>query len=376
MKLIYITNARMPTERAHGIQIMHMCAALARTGADVTLLVPARRNEIKEDIFSYYGLEKNFRIVFLSCVDFLWLRWMEPLFYYVELFSFLCAVRVYLWMHAYDALFTRELWMVACVQRVVYEAHTLSERVRRIETWLLRRAHKIIAITHALAREIGQRNVEHERVHVLPDGVVVAQFAPRTDFDKAATRVRLFGETKKTVVVYTGSYFLYPWKGVDTLLAASAKLRDTHEFFLIGGCSEEIEEGARRKQEQHLTNITFVPRVPHARVPEYVQAADVVVLPNSGAYHMSRLHTSPLKLFEYMASGTPIVASDLPSLREVIDEHRALLVTPDDADALAQALQYAATHPEGMRALARVAAATVVVYDWDRRACALAALLV
>lgn len=376
MKLIYISNARMPTERAHGIQIAQMCTAFARTGAQVTLLVPRRHNEITEDIFSYYDVPKNFRVVFLPCVDLLWLQWLEPLFYYVELFSFLCSVRIYLWTHAYDALFTRELWMVAMARRVVYEAHTISERTRRVETWLLRHAYKIIAITHGLARELGQRGAAHERIHVLPDGVAVAQFAPSSDFNRAVVRDRLFGDTDKKIVVYTGSYFLYPWKGVDTLLAAAAQCADTHQFYLVGGCPEEIEEGKRRLCEMHLTNVVLVPRLPHTHVAQYIQAADVAVLPNSGKYQMSRNHTSPLKMFEYMASGTPIVASDLPSLREIIDEHRALLVQPDDPKALADALQYAALHQSEMHERARAARATVAAYDWEQRARAVRAVLV
>ena len=71
MKLFYITNARIPTEKAHGLQIMQMCEAFARQGFDVELVLPMRKNPIKKDVFLYYGINKNFSIKYLSSPDWL-----------------------------------------------------------------------------------------------------------------------------------------------------------------------------------------------------------------------------------------------------------------------------------------------------------------
>ena len=69
MKIAYIQNVRIPTERAHGIQIMKMCEALARLGHDVELIVPRRSNLLKENPFNYYGIRKTFKIRKLPCLD-------------------------------------------------------------------------------------------------------------------------------------------------------------------------------------------------------------------------------------------------------------------------------------------------------------------
>src|ERR1700752_2394252 len=69
MRLYYIVNARIPTEKAHGIQIMEMCQAFAETGQDVTLVIPRRGNPIKEDPFSFYEIKRSFRIVRLPVLD-------------------------------------------------------------------------------------------------------------------------------------------------------------------------------------------------------------------------------------------------------------------------------------------------------------------
>jgi glycosyltransferase involved in cell wall biosynthesis len=95
---------------------------------------------------------------------------------------------------------------------------------------------------------------------------------------------------------------------------------------------------------------------------------DVLVLPNT-ATHISARYTSPLKLFEYMAAGRPIVASDLPALREVLtDGENALLVEPGNAAQLADAIGRLLHDPELAQRLAAAAWRDVQAYSWDRRA--------
>ncbi|MFQ5627042.1 MAG: glycosyltransferase, partial [Methyloligellaceae bacterium] len=106
-----------------------------------------------------------------------------------------------------------------------------------------------------------------------------------------------------------------------------------------------------------------------SRVPTYLAAADVLVLPNSGVTDISRYYTSPLKLFEYMATGRPIVASDLPAMQEVLVEgETALLVPSDDPAALAAAICRLRSRPALAQRLAQQAKRAVGAYAWDQRA--------
>jgi len=105
-----------------------------------------------------------------------------------------------------------------------------------------------------------------------------------------------------------------------------------------------------------------------ALVADLLSQADVLILPNTASAISTRF-TSPLKLFEYMAAGRPIVASDLPSIREILrDGENALLVEPGNASALAAAIQRILADPELAAALARAALDQVPAYSWERRA--------
>src|SRR3989344_6045254 len=88
MNIFYITNARIPTEKPYGIAMIKLCEAFARAGAVVTLFVPWRLNTLREDPSQYYGVTRNFRIVRLPSVDFLWLGFGKRFFFFLQIFSF------------------------------------------------------------------------------------------------------------------------------------------------------------------------------------------------------------------------------------------------------------------------------------------------
>jgi glycosyltransferase involved in cell wall biosynthesis len=84
--------------------------------------------------------------------------------------------------------------------------------------------------------------------------------------------------------------------------------------------------------------------------------------------HIASYFTSPLKLFEYMASGKPIVASDLPAIREVLSHNtNSILVPPDNPEALAGGVRYILENPAMGEKIARQAAVDVLSYTWDER---------
>jgi glycosyltransferase involved in cell wall biosynthesis len=145
----------------------------------------------------------------------------------------------------------------------------------------------------------------------------------------------------------------------------------------VGGHEAEGDRARLEALVERLgldSRVTFTGHVEPGKVPALLGRATVLVLPNP-ASSVSMHFTSPLKLFEYMATGRAIVASDLPSFREVLRHgHNAWLVSPGDPDALARGIRRVAEDRELAERLARQALVDVADYSWDRRAARLEAL--
>ena len=110
----------------------------------------------------------------------------------------------------------------------------------------------------------------------------------------------------------------------------------------------------------------LLPHRPHAEMPKLLASASVLVLPTSAKYPIGREQTSPIKAFEYLAAGKPIVVADVPSSREVFDEKTAIFFKPDDPEDCARAIRTVlALDPREM-----VAAQAVLVASrtWKNRA--------
>lgn len=356
MKIFYIANSRIPTEKAHGIQIMKMCEAFARAGHTVKLIVPKRISHINDEAFDFYGMAKSFEIAYLPTMDLIrWSGLIPKVFSYLQNWSFARSVQTYLDVNQADLLFTRDELTALSLPKnseIILEIHNIS-RILKSRASRLNKLTKIITITQGLKNELVRLGYDESRIEVLADGVDLNQFK--------AQNLELKTVDKKSIV-YTGN--LFEWKGVY-VLAEAAKLLPEHEFQFIGGSPNEIE---KFKSQEPAKNIQLIGHVPHNQVPGYLAGVDVLVLPNSGKSAISKYYTSPLKMFEYMAVGKPIVASDLPSIREVLSESNCILVKPDDPAALAEGIRRVLENGELAERISKQARADVQQYDWQKRA--------
>jgi glycosyltransferase involved in cell wall biosynthesis len=166
------------------------------------------------------------------------------------------------------------------------------------------------------------------------------------------------------MVLYTGH--LYSWKGVDTLARAAEILRLRTSVYFVGGTSKDV---ARFKKEfGNIANLHIMGHRSHKEIPIWQKAADVVVLPNTAREDISKYYTSPMKLFEYMASRRPIVATDIPSIREIVDDSRAIMVKPDDPESMARGIIEALENQELTDRITDAAYHSVALHTWGKRA--------
>jgi glycosyltransferase involved in cell wall biosynthesis len=378
MKLVYLADSHIPSRATNGMQVMCMCAAFAENGADVTLLHPHRfgnRPEgYKGDLWSFYGLPPIFRTITYPTPLTLGLsrhRRLARAARFGPLWTLLFwrsrptaapfVVYSRSMLGAWAALNARSFYgrRSACLG-VIVELHDAPRAQYARE--IVRRAHGVVTISHALRdRVLAEIPDVERRVVVEHDGVALDRFA-NLDLDRNEARRHLLLDEETMVVGYTGR--INSDKGIPTVLEAARRLQEEGVTFLLVG---KWYEGLDRVAGE-LPSVTLMGFVPPADVPRYVAATDVLVMPTSARIAYADF-TSPLKLFEYMASRRPLIASDLPVLHEVLTHERnALLFRPDDADSLCEMIGRLRREPELAASLAEQAATDVVEYSWERRA--------
>ena len=364
MRLIYLANIRFPTEKAHGYQIAKMCEAFAELGLGVELVIPTRRNFLSsEDPFFYYGLKRNFKLVRINCIDFFDLMgdlagyWLQSLIFLFKL--------IFYKVDKEDIIYTRNpeiAWLFGLRNnKVVYEAHTWPTSKIILYKYFLRRTRHIITITEGVKDLFQKNNFNQSKILNAPDGVDLKQFDISVNKQEAREKLNL--PLNKKIIVYTGH--LYGWKGADVLVEAATMFSKDILVYLIGGTHQEISVF---KEKYTAANLNIVGFRPHSEIPIWLKTADVLVLPNKRGEKISEIYTSPLKLFEYMASGRPIIASDLPALREILNEKNALLIAPGDSRALIDGINKLLNNEEFGLKLSDSAHLDVQKYSWIKRA--------
>lgn len=387
MKILYLANIRLPTEKAHGLQIMQNCEAFAEAGAEVRLWGARRVNTPElaaiSDVWAHYGVKRIFSITRLPCIDLMPLvpaysRLAQAAFYLQQITYTVMAVLAALFTQA-DVYYSRDaltIWGLSLVKprrALAYEAHQLA--VGRAGRWLQRQvvrcAGSIIAITPPLANDLAELAgiVQDTKFLVAHDGIRRERFANMPT--QAEARASLGWPSDAFIVGYVGRLqTLAADKGVGTLVEALQQVVGA-SLAIIGG-PDDMAEALR----QHwlalglpAEKFLYAGQVKPEEVPLCLSAFDVCAMPHPYTKQFAN-YTSPLKLFEYMASQRPIVASDLPGWADVIKhEDSALLVPPSDVNALAAAITRLQDDPAQREKLAAAAYERVMThYTWEARA--------
>jgi glycosyltransferase involved in cell wall biosynthesis len=376
--LVIVANARMPSPRAQSLQVAQSAGAFARAGIATTLLHPLRTSSTElpagVDLWDYYGLPKGRRPTAeaLRCID--WIDRVPRALQYVPArlqessFSKSAALRV-LGGHPDAAVLSREAeCALALVSKrragVFLELHRVpGGRLRR--RWTLaacKGAAGVIAISGGVRDGLVGLGVDASRIVVEHDGFEPARFADLPSKSEARERLKLPHDAP--LCVYTGG--LLEWKGVELLVEAARELPDVY-FAIAGGMPVDIAR--LRMLAGGLANLRIDGFQPPELVPLYLAAADLGVVPNRSKPALSARFTSPLKVFEAMAVGLPLVASNLPALRELLHHGEdAWLVEPDDPKSLAQGIRTLLGDEELRTRLGKTLAARASEHSWDARA--------
>lgn len=366
MRIDYIANVRMPTEKAHGGQIIKMCEAWGENH-EIILWAPKRFNHLKGDPFEFYCARRNFKIKKIFCFDLLPLSGiLGPVAFFAEniSFAFLAALRVF--FKKTDMIFCRDFWSAYFLsllgKKVAYEIHDLPNR-HFITRHGFSKINKFVVTNRYKAEDLIKTfGIKKENICVAQNGVDADIYC--VSKSKEELRRELGLPQNKKVALYSGH--LYSWKGADIFLEAALKLNKNIAAVFVGGLEKDVADF--RSRAGSADNIFICGYQEYKQIPGFLAASDVLILPNTAKEKISLQETSPLKLFEYMAAGRPIVASDIPSIREIVSDAEAVFFKADDVDDLKRKIEMVLENPGAYQEMLENAKKLVAEYSWKNRA--------
>ncbi len=230
----------------------------------------------------------------------------------------------------------RGLWELTMAARQGDEDSERFRLSRAFEVAVAQDADQLLCITRGVAEEMAAGGVDRRKIKLLPNAVNPEAFA---DVNAAQVRRRLGIPAETFVIVYAGSLTFY--EGLDDVITATSLLRDRSldaKLLIVG------DGTYRRTLEAHVRSlnadgfVTFLGRVEPSRVSQYLAIADVVPIVRK-AFSVCKI-VSPLKPFEAMALGRPVVVSELAALTEIVqDSVTGFVCPPSDPPALARLLE-------------------------------------
>lgn len=363
--ILYISDSSIPSFSANSIHVMKMCQAFALHGHRVTLLGKNTRacQRNVNDVYAFYGVDRIFEIGIFPSRPFSGSgRW------YNLVLPFLMRGR---WSLRYTRSVYAAWWCVLLGERIVLEVHEPFEGkgffLSRIFSRLMRsnKVIRVVVISGALRDYlIKSYKLDESRIILAHDGADPAE---------CCDGIALPG-ANRFKAGYVGS--LLRGKGAELLVPLS-KLCPSVDFHLVGGKPEEVAR-LSEQADPGQQNLFLHGFVEHSKTLQYLRSFDVLLAPyQDGVYVKESTKAnniarwmSPLKLFEYMSVGKPIIASDLPVLREVVEHlEDAILCKGDDPHAWKEAITEVARDSDIRERLGSNAQKKFLAhYTWFQRA--------
>lgn len=366
MKIACITTSQIPSRTANSIQAMKVCHALKQCGEEIKVWVPLFKKADWSELKDLYGLQEEFPVAWLPFkpslkqYDFCW--------HSVELAKQWGADVIYTWA-LQSAVFAQQQHLPTVMEFHDFPMGTFGPHLFR--RYIRHQANSLsLTTTAALAKGLEEKyrfTFQASTLQIAPNGTDPERYAHLPGPAQARKQLEL---KENTTVGFTGHF--YSGRGVDLLLEIALALPEV-QFLWVGGKEEHIRPWREELKQRNVQNVVLTGFIPNQQLPLYQAACDILVMPygktisGSSGGDISKV-INPMKMFDYMASGRAIVASEIPVFHEILSEQSAVFCPPDDSQAWVAAIRNLAEDAEIRKKLANNAKVLSQRYSWKTRA--------
>ena len=349
----YLVNTDLFNKKAHSIQILKTVEAINKNSdINLTIIAPKYSSSNLDELFAYHVIKNKFSIIFVK--NFLFSGGGKTSFYFFLIPIFLKILKIrkeidFIYFRS-EYFFILLLFLPSRI-KTFYEIHRrgINRKQNFIKNKIVKRVDGVISITNELRKKYLKLNNNIVAAH---DAVDLNRFV--INIDKKEARIKMNLNQNEKIVMYVGS--VTEEKGVDIVLR-SATLLPQISFYLLGSVNKKILD------EEKSDNVKFFGQVDNDLIPSYLKCADVLLIP----HHPSIKFQSPMKLFEYLASGRFIISTNLENIKEVIDEDDALFYKHDHPEDLRDKLNTFFENREKYEGENTKRKKKMLDFTWDKR---------
>jgi len=359
MKLIYLTSNQFPSRMANSQQILNTSRGLNKLLNKDFLLIVAKASESLEGVnYKEVGFnKKGFR-------TFYYLFWTFKFFFK----NIKRKDHNIIYCRDSNLLLILSFLKIFFHYKIALEYHRFEKTQK--EKFIIRHTDYFIVITNYFKDLLIKKfNVSKGKIIVVPDAVDLKMFEAANN-SMPDIRHKLNLPLDKKLIGFIGRFKTKnEEKGIKTMIESLKFLEDLNvAMCFVGGTENEIEEYKKMADEYGFGHkCIFIKHQLTEMVPFYAKAMDILAMPFPWTEHYA-YYISPMKMFEYMAAGKPIVASDLPSIREILNNNNAILIEPNNPKILAEGIKKILNNPFWVEKISTQALEDVKKYTWDKRA--------
>ena len=366
MRIACVASSRVPSTTANSIQVMKVCQSLVQVGGEVKLWVPGKTHTPWVDLAKLYGLSSSFEIDWLPD---------RPAY---KRYDLAMASMGHIKKWKADLLYTwlpQAAWLgLIAGMAVILEVH--DRPTGRLGPWLLRQTaaskgvKRLAIITRALFKVLQTEfrvQIRDENVVIAPNGVELERY---TNLSSAPQARSLLNLPEMPTAVYSGHF--YEGRGMELLFGLAGAFPQV-QFLWVGGRQAAVDEWRAIIASKGLNNIFLTGFIHNSDLPLYQASGDFLLMPYERAIAGSSGGNSadicsPMKMFEYLACGRVILASDLPVFHEVLSPQNAVFCPPDNLEGWKTTLSDLLNNPQRGQSLAAQASLDAQAYSWRSRA--------